>query len=293
MRRFLGASAALALVIASAGQAYAGNILYYTQGTASSTLQYDPTQDNMLKALNALAPGDTYTTATSPTDFVTKLTSGLFQVGIYSTPFTFDTDPVGNFTGQDTTALTALKNFVQSSPSTHKGIVNDNINFGTAEPALNMFGADTDSGTTFLPPSPSNVNLSNYKTGITNPLVLTSPAGGNPSPDNPSGAPYGSGAIALSLYSGPNYTGAPSSSSASFASTGDSAIVTGYGGSSIVNAFASDTGGSPQVQLYENEINALLAPAAVPEPATLTVVGFGVAGMVGYARLRRKKRLAV
>lgn len=282
MRRFLSAVAVLALGVAGVGPARAGNILYYTDGTNGT--------DQMLAALNALqaASKDTFTQVSSPAAFQTAITSGLYTLGIYSTQFVFDTDGSGNPipAPNDTSALAALAAFVQTKGG--KAIVNTPINFGVAPDSYAAFGAGFDSGTTFPPPNPLDVTLTAFNSGITNPLVLTNPPG-TVSLNNPKGEPYASMAANLTL---DPVTG--TAVAATYATAGgEDAIVTGNGGSSIVNGFATDTPDATQgVALYENEIGALTVAGAVPEPATLTVVGFGVFGMVGYA-IRRKKRLAL
>jgi hypothetical protein len=277
LRRFLPLLAALVAATATVGEANAANILYYTDGSNGP--------DQMLSALNSLPAGYSYTQVSSPGAFQTAIATGTYQLGIYSTMQSFDGSPIFMNPPNDTSALAALATFVQTKGG--KAIVNTAINFGTVPLSYAAFGAGFDSGVTYPSPNSIGVTLSKFATGIggtiTNPLTLTQAA-----------SPYGSYAVNLTL--DPTFgTGA----AATYPSLlGNDAIVTGNGGASIVNGFATDVAGTTGKVLYENEIGALVPiasggpPNGVPEPGTLTLLGLGVAGMTGYARLRRKKGLS-
>ena len=195
-------------------------------------------------------------------DFATKIASGSYQLGIFSAQEAYGPDY--------SAALAALATFVQGGG---KAIVDSW--FTPAGSDLTPFGA-TPTGDVNGPA----VSLTAFNGGIANPVVLTNPV--PPYADFSTGEsldPVAGTAIDGTFFDPGNASG----------TDGEAAVVSGNAGRSIVNGFLNDTAGAKGMQLYENEIGALLAPATAPEPATLTLLGAGVVSLLGYSRLRRRK----
>jgi hypothetical protein len=248
MRAIQLAVACVAVLIATAGQVQAGLILYYNDLSVGT--------DRMSEALVGLSGTHTTTTATSLSDFTTRIATGDYELGIF-----FQQNSGGS--GYDA-AFAAL--------ATH--ISQGGLAIATDWTRIAMHSTAFQTGFT------GGVNQASFTvldpalgTGLTNPVTLTNPGWGVFSTDMSA-----SGTVAAQFS---NSTGA---------------VVEGNGGRTIWNGFTNDsfTNGSDGVQLYTNEINSVFAsqaPAAVPEPSSLALFGIGacVAGL-GAARRRRREK---
>jgi hypothetical protein len=209
--------------------------------------------DEMAAALAALS-SDTVTDATGPADFATKIATDTYQLGIFSAQEAYGADY--------SAALAALDTFVKGGGD---AIVDSW--FTPLGSDVAPFGGDyTDTI------NQTSVTLTAFNAGVTNPVTI--------SQQTPSYATF-SDDLTLDVTTGVSVA-------ATFGD-GSDAIVVGNGGRSIVNGFLNDTAGAAGKQIYENEINGLLS--ATPEPSGLTLLGFGIAGMIGYARLRRHRSI--
>jgi PEP-CTERM motif len=253
----------LALLLGGVGQAKAGSILYFTDGTNAT--------DQMAAALATLPY--TVTQVSDPTVFATQIATGNYQLGIFSAQQRYGP----NYSA----ALAALASFVQG-PSQGKAIVDSW--FTPLGSDLAPFGA-TLTGDVNGPA----VNLSDFSAGITNPMAISNQV--------PQYEVFSDG---LSLEPGAFSAGTFFDPGNSSGTNGEVGVAVGNldssweaGGRSIVNGFLTDTAGSPGEQLYINEIDALLTPAtptptAAPEPATLTMLGIATVFVGGYGWRRRK-----
>ena len=83
----------------------------------------------------------------------------------------------------------------------------------------------------------------------------------------------------------------PGGTSAGTFASGDSAIMIGNGGRTIMNGFTNDVIPDPTgQQLYENEIQFLVGRSAsvVPEPCSLTLLSMGGLSLLRFRRRRAK-----
>jgi hypothetical protein len=203
MRRFLGALAALALVLSNAGQAKAGKILYFVDG--------NHTTDEMAAALAAVSPPNSVTVASSTADFQAKISvPGAYDLGIFSAQTNYGPDY--------TAALAALATYVQAGG---KAIVDSW--FTPAGSDITPFGA-TPTGDVNGPA----VNLTAFSSGIANPMALTNPI--PPYATFSTGeklAPVTGSSIAGTFFDPGNASG----------TNGEAAVVVGNSGRSIVNGF--------------------------------------------------------
>ena len=234
------------LVGATAMQVYGASILYYVDGNNGT--------DEMAAALATLL-GDTVTVATSPTDFATKITSGTYQLGIFSAQETYGS--------AYSAALAALATFVAGG-----GLAIVDSWFTSMPGDISPFGADFTGDT-----NGTSIILTAFNSGVANPVSITNPV--------PPYAVFSTG-FTLDATTG-------TSIAATFSGTigGEAAIVTGNGGRSIVNGFLNDTAGAAGEQIYINEINQLLS--ATPEPASWGLLGLGLVTLLGYSRFRTRK----
>lgn len=259
MRLYLGAVTAVMLIVMGAERVGASSILYFVDGNNGT--------DEMAAALAALSPPNTVTIASSPTDFATKIATGTYGLGIFSAQ---------KFYGPDySAALAALSTRVQSGG---RAIVDSW--FTPSGSDITPFGA-TPTGNVAPAPNSVGVNLTALNSGITNPVSVAQ--------QTPPYAVYATG-LSLAPITGDFIAGTFSDPGNLSGTNGEAAVVVGNSGKSIVNGFLNDTAGAKGEQLYENEINDLLAPpsqTATPLPAT-SVAGTALLACVGLTKLKSR-----
>jgi hypothetical protein len=250
MRNLITTFATVGLVAFGAVEARAGtDILYFTDGNNGT--------DEMAAALAALPASYTITTVSDLATFTTDIGSGTYQLGIFA-----QQESAGpNYD----TARNALASFVAGGG---RAIIDDWAPFTD----LTAFGA-TFTGAVNGPAA----NLTGFNGGVTNPVTLTNPA--KPYANFSTGLnPVPGAAVDATFFDPGNASG----------TDGESAIVVGNSGRSIINGFMNDVAGAPGEQIYTNEIIALTSPGTVPEPSTWAMMLLGFTGLsfVGYRKAK-------
>ncbi|HZU37976.1 MAG TPA: PEP-CTERM sorting domain-containing protein [Gemmataceae bacterium] len=251
-RWIFGLALAAALVVGSRASAGPIGVDYFVDLTLST--------DSMAAGINAWAaahPGANVNMTNDQNNFAAALASGNYNIAVVAIQ--------DNSYYSYPTATSALASFFAGGG---KVIVQDWYYPGFDSGFIAPYGA------TFTGPNDHNA----FTVGA-NPYGL--PTGGY-SLTNPG----------WGIYSTDLTPNAGSSVAATFDATGNGAIVYGSTGRSIVNGFLTDTfaGSSQGAALYEAELNSFVqAPAAVPEPASMTLLGIAGFTCAGYFGWRRRK----
>jgi hypothetical protein len=209
--------------------------------------------DNMGAALGSLPGTYNVTTASDPSNFDSLLTGGGFNLAIFAQQ---------DFSGYST-EFANIAAFVAGGGS---AIVNDwdiSDSSNIAPLGATFTGNANDTSVSVTYPA--------FAAGLgSNPMSLFNPGWGIFS----TGLLPGSGSTVAATFGG-----------------GDAAIVIGPTGRSIINGMLTDTFSSSAdgQQLYVNEIVSLSNPTAVvPEPGSLTVLGLGLASVVGLGWMKKR-----
>lgn len=196
--------------------------------------------DRMAQALASVGGTHTVTTAASTTDFTTQLTGGSFDLAIFFQQ---------NQSGADyDAAFSAVATFLAGGGAAIAADWTGNLAH------ITPFGASFTGGVNDATVTVTNPALT---AGVTNPVSLTNPGWG--------------------IFSNGLSVAAGASCGATF-SDGECAIIITNDGRSFFNGFLNDTfvDGNEGVNLYRNQIDAALAAAQAPEPATLLLLGMGL-----------------
>jgi hypothetical protein len=196
--------------------------------------------DRMAAALSALSGTVTTTTASSPSDFTTKLASGGYDLAIF-----FEQD----FSGTDyNAAFAALATYIAGGG---RAIADDWTRNNTHSAVFDTTFTGGRNQTSFSVTDPG------LASGITNPVMLFNP---------------GWGTFATDLGGGISAAVFPNSTSAIVSGNGGRSLFNGFLNDTFVDPATGE-------QLYMNEIEKLLGTtAAIPEPGTLTLLGLGIIG---------------
>jgi hypothetical protein len=237
----------LALIVMSLGtvcSASASSILYYSDFNLGT--------DAMGQALTALSGANTVTTATSSADFATKISSGSYNLGVFSAQ-NFGSSSYGD-------GINALGAFVAGGgKAIYTDWSMDNI-FAALFAAQWTGGRNQDIVTVVNPL---------LAAGISNPILLSNPGWGVYSMD------VSGGSIAATFNNG----------NGAIAYSGNS-IVNGF----LTDTFNNNAQGIQLYENEINTLLGGGA-APVPEPGTMMLLGVGMFGLAVYGKRRKNNKV--